>query len=77
MDRKVREPQSFVEQIRKNLVHYENRLNDLLKQKDEGKTYLSRDGTDLVPSMIANEESTVSQYREVLADVEHKRGCAC
>ena len=70
--RKTQELQSYANQARRNLVHYERRLDDLIKLKDEGKTHLSRNSTGKLSTMIANEEAAVSKYKEILADVEQK-----
>ena len=76
MNSKTQVLQSCVKQTHRNLVHYEQRLNHLLQQKSEGKTYIGKDGTDLLAIMIANEEATVSRYREVLDDVVEKLSMA-
>ena len=68
----IQEFQSYVIQTRMNLAHYEQRREHLAQLRDEGKSYFSLDGTDLIPIMIAEEESAIQQYREVLKELELK-----
>ena len=71
-NRKTQEFESYVDQARRNLDHYEQRLKGLLKLKEEEKTDLSRNRKERLSSMIANEEAAVSRYKAILAHVEQK-----
>ena len=70
--KKTRELESYVIQARRNLAHYEKRLDNLIKLQHEGKTNFSRHHAEQLSNMISNEESAVSQYKGIIADVENK-----
>ena len=61
---KIKELQAILEQTRRNLVHYERRLDELLRQKENGKR--------LPSSRIQEEEDSIREYKTILQDLELK-----
>jgi hypothetical protein len=59
---KVNELQAILGQVRRNLEHYEKRLDELLRQKENGES--------LPSSRIQQEEESIREYQAILKDLE-------
>ncbi|MES9822493.1 MAG: hypothetical protein ABW161_14370 [Candidatus Thiodiazotropha sp.] len=59
---KVKELQTIMEQARRNLGHYEKRLGELLRQKENGE--------NLPSSRIQQEEESIREYQAIIKDLE-------